>query len=68
MMKYRSFRTDSKLRLLTKIDFNVMNLVTLCKKFAENCNSWLTGHPKFSTIPGLNFGATASGNPDMYFL
>ena len=29
----RAFRTDTKLRLLTKIDFNVMHLVSLCKFF-----------------------------------
>ena len=29
---YRAFRTDSKLRLLTKIVFNVLHLESLCKK------------------------------------
>ena len=38
------------------------------KNLAKIANSWLTGPPKFSTIPGLNFGAIAAGNPDMYFL
>ena len=28
----RAFRTDAKLRLLTKIDFNVLRLVSLCEK------------------------------------
>ena len=32
-IKIRAFRTDTKLRLLTKIDFNVMHLVSLCKFF-----------------------------------
>ena len=31
-LNIRAFRTDARLWLLTKIDFNVMHLVSLCKK------------------------------------
>ena len=43
-----------------------MHLVSLCEFFlAKIANLWLTGPPKFSTIPGLNFDTTAAGNSDM---
>ena len=65
----RGIRTIAKFRLLTKIDFNVMHLVILCKFFlAKIANSWLKRPPKFTTIPSLNFGATGAGNSDMTFL
>ena len=36
---FRAFRTDAKLRLLIKIDYNVIHLVSLCKKMAKIANS-----------------------------
>ena len=38
------------------------------KNLAKIANSWLTGPPKFSTIPSLNFGATAAGNSDTFLV
>ena len=56
----RGIRTISKFRLLTKIDFNVMYLVSLCKKNGKNCK--FVAHETCYIMPGLNFGATAAGN------
>ena len=48
----RVFRTDAEFRLLTKIDFNAMDLVRLCKHFCQKiANLWLIRWPpKFSAI------------------
>ena len=47
----RGIRTITKFRLLTKIDFNVMHLIDLCKIFlAKIANSWLKRPPKLSNL------------------
>ena len=47
----RVIRTITKLRLLTKIDFNLMHLVSLCKKkLAKIANWWLMPPSIFSNF------------------
>ena len=65
----RGIRTIAKFGLLTKIDFNVMHLVILCKIFWQKLQIRDSSNlHKFTTITSLNFGTTSAGNLDMTFL
>ena len=68
-LNFRGIRTIAKFRLLTKIDFNVMHLVFLCKFFWQKLQIRGSSRLLNSLLyPSLNFGATGAGNSGMTFL
>ena len=58
---FRGIRTITKFRLLTKIDFNVMHLVSLCKFFfGKNCKFVGPGTSKIQYFTQPQFGLYSS--------
>ena len=62
----RGIRTVAKLRLLTKIELNVIDQ-SREKNLPKIANSRLKHPPKICALPGLNFGSTATLNSDKSF-
>ena len=60
----RGIWTDAKLRLLTKIDFYVMQFIAFGMSMYNNlpkiANSWLKQPPNFGQFAGPNIGSTAA--------
>ena len=61
-LQSRGIRTDTKLKLLTKIDLPRRYAFgkSMQKNWPKIVNWWLKRPPKFRALSGFNFGATAT--------